>query len=75
MKPLTSSRTRHRRSRPSIVLLLAFLAWPHVGFSQVAQITGRVTDATEAVTPDATIIVTNEQTGIATHATTNNAGY
>ncbi|MPY88207.1 MAG: hypothetical protein GEU99_09810 [Luteitalea sp.] len=66
---------RMRLSVLSVLLLLAIAACPQVAFSQVAQITGRVTDATEAVTPDATIIVTNEQTGIATHATTNNAGY
>lgn len=75
MKSLTISRTRHRSVWPSIVLLLAFVAWPHVGFSQVAQITGRVTDATEAATPRAMITVTNEQTGIATGTTTNDVGY
>ncbi|MGH9158819.1 MAG: TonB-dependent receptor domain-containing protein, partial [Vicinamibacteraceae bacterium] len=70
-----SVRTRYRCSVPSMALLLAFLAWPAVGLGQVAQITGRVIDATEAATPKAAITVTNEQTGIATRTTTDDVGY
>jgi hypothetical protein len=49
--------------------------WCWCALSQQAQITGRVTDASRVVIPDATITVTNEQTGIQTHTTTNEAGY
>jgi hypothetical protein len=56
-----------------IALLLGLLAVP--AFSQTAQITGRVTDSSSAVMPDAQVSVTNLSTGITRNATTNGEGY
>jgi hypothetical protein len=44
-------------------------------FAQTAQITGRVTDATGAVVPGATVTVTNVATGAERRVVTNETGY
>lgn len=44
-------------------------------FAQTAQVTGRVTDATLAVVPNAKVIVKNIDTGIAREVVSNNEGY
>lgn len=64
----------YRLSRFS-ALVLTLVACPQLGFSQTAQITGRVTDASQAVIAGAEVTVTNEQTGIKNHTTNNDAGY
>ena len=62
-----------------IVLLLSVAALIHAGAlvcaAQTAQITGRVSDPSDAVLPDADITVTNVDTGIETITSTNDAGY
>ena len=45
-----------------------------VGWSQTAQITGTVTDATGAAVPNAQIIATNTETGVSRSSVTNEAG-
>jgi hypothetical protein len=55
------------------VLALGFLAG--VGFAQVAQITGRVTDRSGAPIPDVKITVTDTDNGIARDTKTNGLGY
>lgn len=59
------------------VVLLALLAivGGDAAFGQTAQITGRVTDATQAVVPGAKVMVKNLDTGIAREVMTNNEGY
>ena len=58
-----------KRSAP--LFLLAALS----GFAQTAQITGRVTDTSEALVPGVTVTVTNVATGVAKKAATNEQGY
>jgi hypothetical protein len=45
-------------------LVLAIFVFPHAGFSQTAQITGRIIDPSQAVLPGVSITLTNEQTGV-----------
>lgn len=44
-------------------------------FSQTAQITGRITDPTQAVVPQAQVLVTNSDTGITRSSPSNESGY
>ncbi|HEX4749447.1 MAG TPA: TonB-dependent receptor [Bryobacteraceae bacterium] len=46
-----------------------------IGFAQLAQLNGRVTDNSGAVIQDVKIAVTNADTGVARDTTTNNLGY
>ena len=66
----SSWRARHASLLVAGVLLLATNL-----FSQTAQITGRVTDATGAVVPGASITVLNVATGVDRKLTTNEGGY
>ena len=45
-----------------------------VGFAQSAQITGRITDSTDAVIPGASVTVTNEDTGLQYKLESNEGG-
>ena len=58
-------------------VLLVFLVAGFVTtcFGQSAQITGRVTDASDAVIPEVDVTVTNVDTGIRRETVTNEAGY
>lgn len=55
-------------------LLLLFAAWAAWGQSNVASITGIVTDPSGAVVPGAEIVVTSRDTGLVYRARTNEAG-
>lgn len=58
-----------------LALLLALLVGPQWMQGQTSQITGRVTDPSEAVIPGASVTVLNEQTGVERTVTTNELGY
>jgi len=60
----------------SIVLLTALVfAMRQVSLAQTADVTGRVTDTSEAVIPNADVAVTNLGTGIKRNTTSNEDGY
>ena len=61
----------YRGVLPAVLLPLCAL----VCFGQTAQITGRVTDSTDAVIPDVSIMVTNVDTGIKRDTASNELGY
>ena len=63
------------RWRCSLVILLT-LAWASVAAAQIrsATITGTVADATKALVPGATVIVTNQDTNARSELVTNDAG-
>ncbi|MBI1896510.1 MAG: TonB-dependent receptor [Acidobacteria bacterium] len=56
-------------------LLLVIAVSQQLGFSQMAQITGRTTDSSQAALPGVAITLTNEQTGVTFHTTSNEVGY
>ena len=56
-----------------LVLILASIA--NLLAQRTTQLTGRVTDASAAVIPNAEISVTNEDTGIRRETKTNELGY
>jgi hypothetical protein len=60
-------------SRARVLILTLLLAG--VGWSQEARVSGRVTDKTGAVVPDAKVAITNTETGIAHDTKTNDPGY
>lgn len=60
------------RSLSSLSLAFLFSA---ACFGQTAQVTGRITDSSGAVMPNAKVEVTNARTGIVRKADTNNEGY
>ena len=67
MRQLTNSRFR--------LLALLWLAMAPAAFAQNAQLTGRVTDPSEAVVAAVRITVTNTDTGISREVVTNSEGY
>ena len=56
-------------------LALLVLTLGQVAFSQTAQVTGRVSDASGAVVPGAQISVTNQKTGLTRDSVSNGEGY
>lgn len=69
MQPSTSI-----RSRFALVTLFLFATDLVLGQTQVATLTGTVTDSSGAVLSGATINVTNRDTGIVQHTVTNESG-
>jgi hypothetical protein len=63
---------KHLRCQPMLVLVFGsvFSCW-----SQTAQITGRITDPTDRIVPEAAVILTNVDTGIDRRVTSNDQGY
>ncbi len=57
-----------------VLLAIALLAGPGA-MAQTAQLTGRVTDSTDAVIPGTSIRVINEATAAVREVTTNEVGY
>lgn len=61
-----------RRSAPTLILLCAAAA---SCYGQLAQVTGRVTDQSDAIIPGVEIAITNNDTGVVSRSRTNEAGY
>jgi len=57
-----------------IRFLLLAGAFPAVGLSQTAQLTGTVSDSTGSMMPSAKVVATNIETGVARDSVTNEAG-
>lgn len=57
------------------ILFLTLMSIPIVLAQRTTQLTGRITDATAALIPEADITVTNEDTGIRRETKTNELGY
>src|SRR5512133_697614 len=58
-----------------LLVLLLVIAVPCLAQASNAQLTGRVNDSSGAIVPDATVEVSNVDTGVRWPATTNNDGY
>src|SRR5690349_21594900 len=61
-------------SRALALCFLAFCALPALAQIDRGAIVGRVTDASGAIVPKATVVVTNKDTGVAVTTSTNEAG-
>lgn len=61
--------------RGMLILWIALASMGRVAFPQTAQITGRITDSSGAVVPDAEVEVVNVGTGIKQGAGSNGEGY
>src|SRR5690348_8315714 len=61
-------------SRALAICFLAFCALPALAQIDRGAIVGRVTDASGAIVPKATVVVTNKDTGVAVTTSTNEAG-
>ncbi len=59
----------------SILLIAAIMSFSTISLAQTAEVTGIVKDSTQAVVANATITLTNDDTGIKRVTTTNSLGY
>lgn len=67
----------HKKIWLAPIAALAFMACAHVGHAQSTNsgdLRGTATDASGALLPDVSVTVTNLDTGVVTHLTTNSAG-
>jgi hypothetical protein len=59
----------------TLLLLAMLLSYSLIGFAQTAEVTGIIRDASQAVVNNATLTLTNEDTGVKRTAMTNELGY